>query len=228
MKTHSTLQFRGILVLLGLAIGAACRGQRSRPRDTAALQAALQAAVPPKLHPVKGIVVGKTNVPFDSTVKFEQVKRTLGPAPTSKPVDHDDSWKLCYELPSSKDAKYVIFESDEIGGSRHRILGAQLLSKLPEQLSVRCSPTTAHVESAFADNGVRIGMARATIYSLMGGTPNRTSAEDSFEYHETVTTSPGDSARHVLPTQYEIGSSCTVTFVDGKTVAIRLWYVETS
>ena len=226
MTINSILQLRGAFLAV-LATGVACSGQRSRSRDSAALQGVTQTAARPK-HLVKAIYVGTISFPLDSTVNFEQVKHSLGPTPTSKPVDHDDSWKLCYQLPNSKDAKYVIFESDEIGGPDHRVLGAQLLTQLPKQMSVRCSPTAAHVESASADNGVRIGMPRTTVDSLMGSTPTRTPDEDSFVYHETVTTSPGDSARHVLPTQYEIGSSCKVTFVDGNAVAIRLWYVETS
>jgi hypothetical protein len=178
---------------------------------------------------VKAIVVGTHRISLDSTVNFEQVENALGPTPISNPVDHhEDTWKLCYQLPDSKDAKYVIFESDEIGGPDHQVLGAQLLNALPAHLSVRCSPTTAHVEEAFTDNGLRVGMERSTIDSLMGGTPNRTADEDSFEYDELVLISPGDSARHVLPRHYEIGSECKVSFVNGKAVAIRLWYVETS
>jgi hypothetical protein len=177
---------------------------------------------------VKAILVGGMRVRLDSTVDFAEVERALGSAVTADPLDHDDSWKICYELPNSRDAKYVIFMANEVGGAEHRVLGVRLLRDKPPRLTVRCSPTTARVDSVVADNGTHLGMSRDSIVALVGGAPNHTETVDDWEYHDIVTTKPGDSVNHVWPIQHEIISSCIVTFLDGRSTDIQWWYAAIS
>lgn len=197
----------------------------SRDADDAVRQKREQQ--PPR-HVVKAVLVGAMRVRLDSTTDFAEVERLLGSTATADPLDHDDSWKICYELPNSRDVKYVIFMANEVGGANHRVLGVRVVHDKPSQLTVRCSPTTARVDSVVADNGVRLGMSRDSIAAIVGGSPNRIEATDDWEYHQIVTTNPGDSVNHVFPTRHEIISSCIVTYVDGRSTDMQWWYAAIS
>ena len=133
------------------------------------------------------------------------------------------------ELPNSRDAKYVIFMANEVGGAEHRVLGVRVLRDKPPRLtSVRCSPPPRASTASSRTMVMHLGMSRDSIAALVGSAPDRTGNTDDWEYHEIVTTNPGDSVNHVFPTQHEIISSCIVTYLDGRSTDIQWWYAAIS
>jgi len=226
MRPESRATRTGALWFAALVIGA-CGPGKPAGRDADNPRPQTREQQRPR-QVVKAVLIGDTRVRLDSTMDFAEVERVLGAAATAEPLDHDDSWKICYELPHSRDAKYVIFMANEVGGANHRVLGVRVLRDKPPRSTVRCSLTTARVDSVIADNGTRLGMSRDSVAALIGGAPTRIENTDDWEYHEIVTTNPGDSVNHVWPTRHEIISSCIATFADGRSTDIQWWYAAIS
>lgn len=236
MATRSTdVPSRVRLLWLGFLLCTACATKKpsSRP-DSATTRSALpqhdtesMAGRDSSKHPViRGLLVGSLRVELDSTSAFAQIMDSLGPAPITKPQKHDDTWKLCYELTHSKDARYVVFESPDIEDPNHFIVAVHILQARPASAGLACVPASTEVDSVATENGLRIGMTRDSVASLMGAPNRKADGEDIYEHDELVDTSPHDSTH--LVTGYEIYSSCSLRFLNGKAASIRLFYAKTS
>ena len=148
------------------------------------------------------------------------VQALFGKARIHERAQHDDVAWTCYRFGTVSDPTYLEFESDEIGGPTHRIMGFQLGKKRPIRVPASACAPMRSVRSMFTDNGLSIGMPIADMLAIMHTPKSRDSGLYEFEYALEVRT-PGE-------TPYDIVATLRVETRLGRVTELSAWSAETT
>jgi hypothetical protein len=169
---------------------------------------------------VRALVIDGVRVRLDSTSTLASVQALLGTARVHEPTHHDDVAWTCYQFGTAADPTYLEFESDEIGGPTHRIMGFQLSKKPFARVPASACALARSVHSMFTDNGLSIGMPIADMLVIMHTPKAHASGRYEFEYSLEVRT-PGERP-------YDIVATLRVETRLAHVTALSAWYAATT
>jgi hypothetical protein len=171
---------------------------------------------------VRGLVVGPSHFPLDSTATFHAIQQQLGNTILIEQPEHYVG--LCYQAVLRGDTTYVVFQTDEFGGPDRRLLGFLLSRQRPKGAwGSQCrriqGPLSPPIHTG---NDLYLGMKLVDLTAVMGAVDSVADSTFTFEYDQHVTDDPR------FPEGYDTFGTLDVTVEDGMVTAMRAWYVSIS
>ncbi|GAC1481745.1 MAG: hypothetical protein NVS1B4_26810 [Gemmatimonadaceae bacterium] len=164
---------------------------------------------------VRAILVSDARFPLDSDVTLGDVQRVLGKAPLRDPKHHDDVSSVCYVGRDALGSFTLLFQSDQMGGPEHRLLGAEFSRGGVARHEQICSALAAHRQEVRTDNGLRLGMPVSEVLRIMG----RPTRHERSRYHF-------DHDAHRSTPDHDIMSTVEAETNAGRVTRLRVWYVS--
>jgi hypothetical protein len=166
------------------------------------------------------LMVGAKRIAFESpegtVARFRYVDQALGPARRPGAARDGRPMSACYRPAADSLAGPVtlLFESDEMGNPEDLTEFEVIPLGTRPEVERRCMKIGVAAGAIVTDRGIRLGLTRAAVIRLLG-TPVR-DADDVAEFEATTerTVRTGGTVD-----RYDVFSSITVTFRDGRVVA---------
>ena len=181
---------------------------------------------------VRALVIGRAWLVLDSSFTLDSVQHILGKTILIAPHHHDDPWNVCYSARDSIGPFTIRFQSNELGGPEHQLLGFELLREPKSARQVRACASLGAVYGVKTDNGLYLGMPVSAVLKAMGRPVRTQEGEYSFIFHRQVTDSTtrrdgAYNASHPAAVRtYDIEASLDVRVKNGRVVSLAAWYGE--
>jgi hypothetical protein len=166
------------------------------------------------------LMVGAKRIAFESpegtVARFRYVDQALGPARRPGAARDEHPMSACYRpvADSLAGPMTLLFESDEMGNPEDLTEFELIPVGSRPEVERGCAKLGVAAGAIVTDRGIRLGLTRAAVLRVLG-TPVR-DRDDVAEFEVTTerTTRVGGTVDH-----YDVFSSITVTFRDGRVVA---------
>ena len=165
----------------------------------------------------QALKVGARRVPFDAPgegmVPFDTLGRALGVKIASRPSD--PSQHACFRLRDAAPMR-LIFVGDDMGGDALMEFILAPAGTVPE-LEDRCPPLAVSSANIATDSGLRLGLTRGELETLLGAPADSTEDDLVFRstVHRIVSTSPGETD------SFDLHFEITATLRGGRVVALQ-------
>jgi hypothetical protein len=179
---------------------------------------------------VRALVIRGTPLVLDSSLTLDSVQRILGKTTLIEPSNEHGNWSICYTARDSIGPFMMRFQSSEMGGADHDLLGFELIREPTSTPEARSCASLGVVNGVTTDNGLHLGMPVAALLKVMGRPvrsdrfpPVRSEGvQYSFRFHERVTDSMAGQAR-----TYNVDGWLTVKAANGRVDGLFAWHGET-
>ena len=173
---------------------------------------------------VRAIVVDQVPLVLDTDVTFAKLQGRFGKTVLRRPLNESGVWRLCYRIADRAGPILIQFESDDIGGPDHDLMGFTINRLRHQAKSSSVCPVIHSVKIVKTDNGLYIGMPIADLLKVMGHPKKTGHGSYDFEYSRTVETRNDTT----LSVPYDVDATLHVETQNARVTVLQAWYSETT